>query len=165
MKTGASLEEAKEGLLKLTKLLKGELQDMADEIDGNRTMHIQDSIVDAEIEEIDEFEAYVNSMEVGSNEDAPDDVLRRVADFFEARNKEYGSAYKQHGGIMKGLFPNGISLVTEEDFYIYHCICLKVIKLTRLCKYMERGKLHNDSILDDLVYTAMMAENRGILKS
>ena len=88
-------------------------------------------------------------------QNVPDD-LERMAELFRERNATYGSNYLDVGRIMEILFPNGIALKTAADHNRFHLFMLKIVKLTRYSKNYEEGG-HQDSIEDDIVYTAMVA--------
>jgi len=85
------------------------------------------------------------------------EVLRESAKLFEQKDKEYGSSHLRHGHIMKAFFPEGITLETEEDFYLYHIFELQIIKLNRIAEGKMRGEEHIDSHRDLTVYGAMGA--------
>lgn len=85
------------------------------------------------------------------------EMLRSGADTYEERNKMYGDNYKRHGSVMAILFPNGLKLETVEDHNRFGILTQKVAKLTRYCENFTRGG-HADSLHDDMVYTAMLAE-------
>ena len=86
----------------------------------------------------------------------PDEELRLAANLFGIKNEEYGDNYKRHGEILANLFPNGIALVTAKDFNRFNLINNKVTKLTRYCHNFKTG--HDDSLADDIIYTAMLKE-------
>lgn len=59
---------------------------------------------------------------------------------------------------MKGIFPNGLMLVSEEDFNRF-CIFVQVVsKATRYGQNMANRKGHKDSLDDMSVYAAMLRE-------
>lgn len=84
-----------------------------------------------------------------------DKILESAAETFRERNKVYGDNYKNVGQVMKGLFPDGVTLLTEEDHNRFHLLFLDVVKLTRYCNNWEKGG-HQDSIHDSIVYGAML---------
>lgn len=83
----------------------------------------------------------------------PHDILRGMARTFEERNRVYGDNYRMVGQVMKALFPNGITLLSSDDYDVYHLFELKIVKLTR---FAISGLSHRDSIHDDAVYSAMI---------
>ncbi len=85
----------------------------------------------------------------------PDQILKEAGEFFKERNDEYGDAWLRHGDIMHANFPDGITLKTEKDFFLYHCLVMDVVKTTRICNAMAGGKDHPDSWKDKMVYSAM----------
>jgi len=85
------------------------------------------------------------------------ELLRSGADTYEERNKIYGDNYKRHGEVMLALFPNGVKLDGIDDHNRFGLLTQKVAKLTRYCENFNTGG-HSDSLHDDMVYTAMLAE-------
>ena len=92
---------------------------------------------------------------VFTNTKSPYEILNESAEFFIERNKEYGNAWTRHGEIMQSMFPDGITLETEKDFFMYHCIVMDVVKTTRICNAMANGNDHEDSWKDKIVFSAM----------
>ncbi len=87
------------------------------------------------------------------------DILRSGAETFEERAATYGTIYKDFGKVLKGLFPNGITLNTEEDFTRFGLLSSCASKLNRYCGAMGKGKGgHQDSAHDLSVYAAMLEE-------
>lgn len=83
-------------------------------------------------------------------------LLRNCADTFDERNAVYGNNYQMVGNLMVALHPEGITLKTADDHNRFHLWMLKVVKMSRYAKnYTEGG--HEDSAVDDIVYTAMVA--------
>jgi len=81
------------------------------------------------------------------------DILFEMAGTYRERNKVYGDNYKRVGAVMMALFPNGVTLSTEEDYNRWHLFELIVVKLTR---FANSGLTHEDSIHDAAVYAAMV---------
>jgi len=80
-------------------------------------------------------------------------ILQDMAVTFKERNKIYGDNYKTVGIVMSGLFPNGVSLKTIDDYNTWHLFELMVVKLTR---FANTNMTHKDSIHDAAVYAAMV---------
>lgn len=85
------------------------------------------------------------------------DMLREAAATYEERNKLYGDNYKRHGWLMKALFPQGLHLKTESDFNRYGVFVQMVSKVSRYAEQFNNGG-HEDSLLDESVYAAMLRE-------
>jgi len=85
------------------------------------------------------------------------DRLRELAKLNEQRDDFYGENYKQAGAVLKALFPQGITLRTEEDFLRFHLLVHIAGKLSR---YTARFKLggHAGSMDDTSVYAAMLRQ-------
>lgn len=81
------------------------------------------------------------------------DILADMAETFRERNKVYGDNYKRVGAVMTALFPQGVSIVTPEQFNVWHLFELMVVKMTR---FANSGLSHQDSIHDLAVYAAMV---------
>lgn len=86
----------------------------------------------------------------------PPEALRGAAETYETKSKEYGDNYKQLGSVMAAFFPRGLTIKTPEDWNKLHLFLLAVVKKTRFSQNWDKG--HPDSLLDDMVYTAMLAE-------
>lgn len=85
------------------------------------------------------------------------DFLEEGAATYRERNAVYGDNYLRVGGALAALFPDGVTLKTEDDHNRFHIFALKVVKLSRYCVNWEKGG-HEDSLLDDTVYGAMLLE-------
>ena len=83
--------------------------------------------------------------------------LRLAAKIYEERNKLYGDNYKHFGAAMIGLFPNGLSLKTADDWTRMGMLIQIAAKVTRYAKNFERNG-HKDSLDDLSVYAQMLAE-------
>lgn len=86
-----------------------------------------------------------------------DQILDEAAKTYRERNKTYGSNYLNVGAAMKGFFPNGVELKTDNDHVRFHIFCWIVGKLSRYANQWENG--HQDSIHDIIVYAAMLEAN------
>ena len=82
-----------------------------------------------------------------------DEILDSMAETFRERNKVYGDNYKSVGAVMTALFPDGVSLITKEQFNTWHLFELMIVKLTR---FANTEMTHRDSIHDAAVYAAMV---------
>lgn len=82
--------------------------------------------------------------------------LREAADLFEERNKQYGSAYKEFGGILKELSYD-LNLETEMDFARYALFMQIAGKLHRYSKNFHSDG-HADSLDDISVYAQMLQD-------
>jgi hypothetical protein len=86
------------------------------------------------------------------------EILRELADLYEERNKVHGDNYLKLGHVLKGYFPNGITLSTVDDFNRYALFTMVVGKMGRYAECMLRGEDHEDSLRDSSVYGAMLLE-------
>lgn len=84
------------------------------------------------------------------------EILKNASFTYEAKAKEYGSSYTNHGTVMHGLFPRGVALAGVEDFTRFALVDLMVVKLVRYCVNFQKG--HLDSLTDLMVYAAMLQE-------
>ena len=87
------------------------------------------------------------------NEDVQRMMVEMTETFLE-RNRTYGDNYLLLGKLMAALYPEGITLKTEDDFIRYHWIDWALGKLTR---WVRTGMKHDDSIKDAAVYLTMLA--------
>lgn len=91
------------------------------------------------------------------------EILELAAKTYAERQKVYGDNYKFVGDIMAALFPQGIKVVTADDWNRMHIFLLVVVKLTRYRQNFEAGG-HSDSLIDMATYAAMLEEiDREIL--
>jgi len=86
----------------------------------------------------------------------PVQVLQKAIKIQEERQKRYGTIYQQIGGIMKGMFPNGVLLDKEEDFVRFCLFHMTVTKLTRYAGAFKKGG-DFDSALDLSNYGSFLA--------
>jgi hypothetical protein len=83
--------------------------------------------------------------------------LEQKAILFEERSKVYGANYKHFGQIMKGMFPDGLVLQTEEEFNRIGLLVMLMSKFSRYANNFKKGG-HRDSLDDIAVYSMMTAE-------
>ncbi len=82
-------------------------------------------------------------------------ILNDASLTYQERQGAYKNTYKLHGKVMAQVFPDGITLRTEDDFLKYHLFVLEMIKMIRTaCS----GMTHIDSQHDLMVYAAMFEE-------
>ena len=77
--------------------------------------------------------------------------LRALADLYEAKNKEYGNAYKTLGAVAFGL-----GLSSDVNWNQTAVLCVMMYKLQRYCANLDGG--HGDSLDDLAVYAMMLRE-------
>jgi len=82
-----------------------------------------------------------------------DQILEKMAQTYKERNQIYGDNFMTMGPVMSALFPQGITLKTQNDFIMFHLLDWLVGKLTR---FVNTGMTHVDSIHDLAVYAAMI---------
>lgn len=95
-------------------------------------------------------------------ENTPDIRLEKAAQLFRDRNTTYKDSYKNVGLLLKALFPDGITLDSEEDFNRFAVVVMIAGKLDRYFSNYEEGG-HQDSLADLSVYAAMLAELDDLL--
>lgn len=84
-------------------------------------------------------------------------ALADLGKLYEDRNAQYGSNYKFFGYVLSGMFPDGITLKTPEQFNRFALFLNVVHKCTRYARAMpDEG--HADSCDDICVYSAMLNE-------
>lgn len=82
------------------------------------------------------------------------EFLKRNAEIYAQRNAVYKDNYLMVGRIMKAMFPEGLTLVTEEDHNKFHLFMLAIVKLSRYAVNYDKG--HEPSVEDLIVYMAMV---------
>lgn len=85
------------------------------------------------------------------------DNLERGAATYRERNALYGDNYKHFGMVMAGMFPEGLTLETPEDWNRLGVFVQAASKMTRYAQNFTRGG-HADSAHDLSVYAAMLEE-------
>ena len=81
--------------------------------------------------------------------------MKEALKTYSERNLTYGDTYKNHGNVMKALYPKGITLRTVDEFNRFGVLNMIVSKLTRLTLGDD---LHTDSAHDMGVYSFMLEE-------
>ena len=81
----------------------------------------------------------------------PQERLRALADLYEAKNKEYGDAYKNVGEMASGM-----GLPSTINWSKTAILCVMMYKLQRYCANLDCG--HGDSLDDLAVYAMMLRE-------
>lgn len=89
-----------------------------------------------------------------------DITLEQMAKTFRERNETYKENWITVGKVMEAMFPEGLTLRTEDDFVRFHFFDWVVGKLTR---FVATDMKHTDSVHDAAVYLAML-ESHLILK-
>jgi hypothetical protein len=79
-------------------------------------------------------------------------LFEEMAEHFNMKSKMYGTNYGTAAKVMTILFPDGITLKTEEDFIKFDFMHWSICKLTRFAPNLD----HEDSIHDLAVYSTMM---------
>lgn len=79
-------------------------------------------------------------------------MLRRMAQTFEERNAVYADTTQQAANVLAALWPEGV----PPDVLRNPAFHLLVIKCVKLARFVNTGLTHEDSILDDGVYSAMI---------
>jgi len=80
------------------------------------------------------------------------DILTEMATAFRERNAVYGDNYKMVAKLVAVLFPNGVpsELVVTDQWHLFE------LKLVKISRFAISGLMHQDSIHDDGVYSAMI---------
>lgn len=84
-------------------------------------------------------------------------MLRDLARIHDERGATYGDNYKHGGLALLALFPEGITLRTEEEFNRFHLFVYLYGKLSRYARTVKSGG-HRDSLDDLAVYAMLLAE-------
>lgn len=85
------------------------------------------------------------------------EILREAAQTYEERNAVYGDNYLRVGQVMQAHFPDGLHVITADDWNRLHIFLLAVVKQTRYITNWSKGG-HADSVRDATVYSAMLEE-------
>lgn len=85
------------------------------------------------------------------------EALSNLGELYSERNKLYKDNYKHFGKVMVGLFPNGLTLKTQEEFLRIGLFIHMMTKATRYSNQFGEGG-HIDSLDDITVYAQMLQE-------
>ena len=66
-------------------------------------------------------------------------LLKEEIEIFKSRDEEYGSVYKTFGVTLKAYFPDGITLLTEEDFTRFGALTTLLAKIQRYTANFKKG--------------------------
>lgn len=83
------------------------------------------------------------------------DILDAAANTYRERNAVYGDNWRRISGAMAALFPDGLTVKTEDDWARLHFLLLTVVKQSRYANNFAKGG-HQDSVRDMTVYGAML---------
>jgi hypothetical protein len=92
------------------------------------------------------------------------DRLAKLAEIYRSRNAVYGDTYKRFGKVMMALFPEPLTLSTEEDWNRMALFFHKADKIARYASSFTKGG-HVDSLDDDAVYGMMLQEYDADVKT
>lgn len=80
-------------------------------------------------------------------------LLDAAKETFHERREQHGRADVTFGAVMAALFPNGVTLMDENDQRAFQMLGHVVGKLTR---FVNSGMKHKDSIHDTITYAALL---------
>lgn len=84
-------------------------------------------------------------------------MLKAVQTYIE-RSKIYGAGgFEEHGKLLKALFPDGLTLETEEHFSRFVLFIMQTVKICRYAKHITTGG-HKDSVHDNGVYSFILED-------
>lgn len=83
------------------------------------------------------------------------DLLRSAAQTYAERNMMYGSNYKKFGDAMAAMMPDGMTVLTPDD---WNKLAVFIHIMTKVSRLVETRLEHGDSALDLAVYAAMLRE-------
>lgn len=84
------------------------------------------------------------------------DCIEAALKTFKERAAVYGDSYTRHGAVMAALFPDGLTLTTQDDYNRFGILNMQVSKLIRYTQSWEDR--HIDSSHDMGVYCFMQEE-------
>lgn len=86
----------------------------------------------------------------------PADRLREGAEKFDEVGRKYGHGYIRFGSIMKALFPEGLTIETQEDWIRVGLFQMIVHKVVRQADDLHSEDPDPDHARDLKVYAAML---------
>lgn len=85
-------------------------------------------------------------------------LLEEAKQIFNERGAVYGKNYYQAGKLLTALFPEGISLRTEDEFLRFITFYMVLLKAGRYAQVLARGEFHKDTIMDMGLYSFILGE-------
>jgi len=82
-------------------------------------------------------------------------ALQNAVDTFAARGSIYRDNHQRAGATLAALFPQGVTINSQDDHERFALMMLLIVKLTRYAVEWGNGG-HKDSIHDTMVYAAML---------
>jgi hypothetical protein len=67
------------------------------------------------------------------------DILIEGGKTFQERHKFYGNNFLKVGDMCVAMFPNGLTLKTEEDFIRFELLMMKIVKISRYAENFSKG--------------------------
>ncbi len=84
------------------------------------------------------------------------EIMQAASETFAERAKVYGEeGYRSHSKLVSSLFPEGITLKTEDEFTRFWLFNMLIVKLTRYATNYAKGG-HQDSVHDLGVYAFIL---------
>ena len=85
----------------------------------------------------------------------PHEYLEDCAETYHAKHQIYGDNFLVIGKAMSAIFPEGLTIKTEDDWNRLHLFLLNMVKVTRYANNYNKGG-HEDSLRDSIVYNSML---------
>lgn len=101
---------------------------------------------------------------IGTRPTNAGDILEEGGKTFKERHKVYGNNFLKVGDMMAAMFPDGLTVVTPEDWVRLELLMMKVVKISRYAENFTKGG-HQDSVHDDMVYSAMLENVDEVIKT
>lgn len=83
--------------------------------------------------------------------------LAALGKIHQERGKVYGDDYKHFGKVLAGLFPEGLTLKTADDFTRFGLFVQMATKMNRYSRQFHNGG-HVDSLDDLAVYSQLLQD-------
>ena len=83
------------------------------------------------------------------------EALNDAAETFKDRQQVYKDNYLRLANAMVGMYPQGLTLHTQEDWIRLYFFMATITKMSRYATNWDDGG-HTDSIRDAAVYAAML---------
>ncbi len=84
-----------------------------------------------------------------------DEILKKCAEIYNEKGKEYGHTYEDFGKIVMAYFPDGLSIKTEKEANKFGVFFMMMHKMMRIISSKFNSK---DSMIDLSVYSALLKE-------
>jgi hypothetical protein len=89
------------------------------------------------------------------------DIFAKAVETFKEREEKYGDTRYPVTKILRILYPNGISLSTEQDFLEFHIFQLVIGKIVRFAYSGDQDSIHDAGVYSFILEDIVEDKKRG----